>query len=143
MKRNNHKWYSSSYLCAKNEVPVYFYCRFVAKWVIEHETKLNPVEVVTFFYPSPSGISWTSYLGLSPNVLTEHWDIHNLGNYVIILMYLESVLNAWGNEKRLMALKIKNVKKAVEYFWEGHALSLWSEVVGQQSGNYVLPQKKP
>ena len=42
-----------------------------------------------------------------------------------------------------MALKIKNVKKAVEYFWEGHALSLWLEVVGQQSGNYVPPQKKP
>lgn len=61
-------------------------------------------------------------------------------------MYLESVLNAWGNEKGLpaMALKIKVVmKKAVEYFWEGHAVSLWSEVVGQQSGNYVLPQKKP
>ena len=58
-------------------------------------------------------------------------------------MYLESVLNAWGNEKGLMALKIKNVKKAVEYFWQGHALSLWLEVVGQQSGNYVLPQKKP
>ena len=43
------------------------------------------------------------------------------------------------NEKGLMALKIKTVKKAVEYFWEGHAVSLWSEVVGQQSGNYVLP----
>ena len=38
-----------------------------------------------------------------------------------------------------MALKIKVVKKAVEYLWEGHAVSLWSEVVGQQSGNYVLP----
>ena len=54
-------------------------------------------------------------------------------------MYLESVLNARGNEKGLMALKIKVVKKAVEYFWEGHAVLLWSEVVGQQSGNYVLP----
>ena len=41
-------------------------------------------------------------------------------------MYLESVLNAWGNEKGLMALKIKNVKKAVEYFLEGHEVSLWS-----------------
>ena len=41
-----------------------------------------------------------------------------------------------------MALKIKVVKKAVEYFWEGHAVSLWSEVVGQQSGNYVPPWKK-
>ena len=45
----------------------YFYCRFVAKWVIKHETKLNPVEVVKFFHPLPSGISWASYLGLSPN----------------------------------------------------------------------------
>ena len=42
-------------------------------------------------------------------------------------------------KKGLMALKIKVVKKAVEYLWEGHAVSLWSEVVGQQSGNYVLP----
>ena len=58
-------------------------------------------------------------------------------------MYLESVLNAWGNEKGLMALKTKVVKKAAEYFWEGHAVSLWSAGVGQQSGNYVLPQKKP
>ena len=54
-------------------------------------------------------------------------------------MYLESVLNAQGNEKGLIALKIKVVKKAVEYFWEGQAVLLWSEVVGQQSGNYVLP----
>ena len=46
--------------------------------------------------------------------------------YVIILMYLESVLYAWGNEKGLMALKTKVVKIAVEYFWEGHAVSLWS-----------------
>ena len=46
--------------------------------------------------------------------------------YVIILMYLESVLYAWGNKKGLMALKTKVVKKAVEYFWEGHAVSLWS-----------------
>ena len=43
-----------------------------------------------------------------------------------ILMYLESVLYAWGNKKGLMALKTKVVKKAVEYFWEGHAVSLWS-----------------
>ena len=38
-----------------------------------------------------------------------------------------------------MAFKIKVVKKAVEYFWEGHTVSLWSEVEGQQYGNYVPP----
>ena len=42
-----------------------------------------------------------------------------------------------------MALKIKVVKKAVEYFWEGHAVSLWSEVVGSSLEIMCFPRKSP
>ena len=143
MKSNSPKWYSSSYLCAKNEVPVYFYCCFAAKLVIKHESKLNPVEVVTFLHPFPL---W-NFLSLLPRPqaqCSKHWGMDNLQTFLWSFWCTwYQFLNAWGNEKGLMALKIKTVKKAVEYFWEGQAVSLWSEVVGQQSGNYVLPQKKP
>ena len=143
MKSNSHKWYSSSYLCAKNEVPVYFYCRFVAKLVIKHESKLNPVEVVTFLHPS----SLWNFLSLFPRPqaqCSKHWGIHNLQTFLWSFWCTwNQFLNTWGNEKGLMALKIKVVKKAVEYFWEGHAVSLWSEVVGSSLEIMCFPRKSP